>query len=500
MRLPRGLGWPSIRPSTVFYLAVALLATAPAWIVEHPPLQDYPFHFATLRLIHSIHDPTFGFSEVYRLALLKTEYLLYYVIGDLLAFFVGVRAASVGMICLYLGGMPLAMRELLRALGRDERLSLFVVPLSVNVMFCFGLLPFVFGFPIMLLGLAAAARHFGKPSRKSGIVLAVLTVATFYAHILPFAIFGLGCIVLFPWTRPHRWIPSAAPLTLGVGLLFWWVLGSKAGGNAVGDVRGHFAFQHDFLRWTAAVFRDESNETWFEALGVVALAALGLSIGERDRGDAMARGWFIVPVACVGCYFTLQGQLGDVFLYGQRFPIVALLAAVPLLRMPSGGRGLAVTAAALAVCVASVVNVCKHFIAFEREEVGDLDDAIDAMEPRAHVAGLIFDKGSMTMSDLYVPFLHYVSYYQAEKGGVVQFAYTGFPHWPVQYQDGQYPPATYPRLRLRWEWTPEQVPIQELFPYYDYVLERGSGFNPPPGTYHVKYHGRRWTVFARDGR
>ena len=64
VRLPR----PSIRPSTVFYLAVAVLATAPAWIVEHPPLQDYPFHFATLRLIHSIHDPAFGFSEVYRLA------------------------------------------------------------------------------------------------------------------------------------------------------------------------------------------------------------------------------------------------------------------------------------------------------------------------------------------------------------------------------------------------------------------------------------------------
>ena len=48
------------------------------------------------------------------------------------------------------------MRALLRALGRDERLCLFVIPLSVNVMFCMGLLPFVFGFPLMLLALAAA--------------------------------------------------------------------------------------------------------------------------------------------------------------------------------------------------------------------------------------------------------------------------------------------------------------------------------------------------------
>ena len=52
--------------------------------------------------------------------------------------------------------------------------------------------------------------------------------------------------------------------------------------------------------------------------------------------------------------------------------------------------------------------------------------------------------------------------------------------------------------RLRWEWTPEQVTIRELFPYYDYVLVRGGGFNPPPGTFHQKWHGDRWTVFERD--
>jgi len=169
-----------VRPRTalygVLYALVALLATAPAWIVEHPPLQDLPFHMATLRLIHDFHNPAFGFGDVYQLSLLRTEYLFYYVLGDALAYVLGVKIASVAMVCLYLGGMPLAMGALLRALGRDQRLCLFAVPLSVNVMFCFGLLPFVFGFPLMLLSLAAAVRHFEKPTRRSGIVLGVLTV------------------------------------------------------------------------------------------------------------------------------------------------------------------------------------------------------------------------------------------------------------------------------------------------------------------------------------
>jgi hypothetical protein len=496
-----------VRPRTalygVFYALVAVLATAPAWIVKHPPLQDLPFHVATLRLIHDAHNPAFGFSDVYQTALLETEYLLYYVVGDLLAFVMGVKAASVAMVCLYLGGMPLAMGALLRALGRDERLCLFAVPLSVNAMFCFGLLPYVFGFPLMLLSLAVAVRHFEKPTLRRGIALGVLTVLTFFAHVLPFALFGIGCIALFPWTRLRRWLPAGAPLALGLLLVAWWVLGSKAGGGAFSNLKGMTPFLpvdaalSQFLRWSINVFRDTSDESWFVLLAMVALAALGLSAGDRDTAHPIARGWFLLPVTCVVGYLSLGDHLGDVWLFGQRFAVPAILTTVPLLRMPRGGRGVAITAAALAVAVGSTVNVCKHFIQFEREDVGDLDGAIAAMEPRKHVAGLIYDRGSPVMSELYSPFIHFVSYYQVEKGGVVQFAYTGFPHWPVQYKPGMYPPpGTVPRLR--WEWTPEQVPISELFPYYDYVLVRGNGFYPPPGTFHVAWRGPRWTVWQRD--
>jgi hypothetical protein len=40
--------------------------------------------------------------------------------------------------------------------------------------------------------------------------------------------------------------------------------------------------------------------------------------------------------------------------------------------------------------------------------------------------------------------------------------------------------------------------VSELYPYYDYVLARGEGFRPPPGTFHVAFRGRKWTVWARD--
>ena len=75
--------------------------------------------------------------------------------------------------------------------------------------------------------------------------------------------------------------------------------------------------------------------------------------------------------------------------------------------------------------------------------------------------------------------MHFVSYYQVEKGGVVQFAYTSFPHWPVQYQEGKFPPAGHRApsalgvdagagAHLR------ALPVLRLRP------DARRGFNPPP--------------------
>jgi hypothetical protein len=166
-----GLG----RPDFILVLALALLATAPAWIVQHPPLQDMPFHLATIRLVHNIHDAAYGFDEHFTLALGRTQYLAYYVLGDLLAYLMGIKAANIALMCVYLGGTPLALRSFLVASGRDPRLALFAVPVTANVMFQFGLLPFLLGIPIMFWALAAAAAHFTAPTRASAIALALLS-------------------------------------------------------------------------------------------------------------------------------------------------------------------------------------------------------------------------------------------------------------------------------------------------------------------------------------
>lgn len=502
MRLP--FGRPS--PQTLLYFALAIVASAPAWIVKYPPMADLPFHLATIRVIHDFHSAQFGFDADFNLTLGRTQYVVYYLIGSALAYFVGVVAANVILIGTYLGGTVLALRALLRALGRDERLCIFVVPLLVNMMFMYGLFPFLLGIPIMFWALAIAVRYFEEPTRDRGILLSVLVLALFYSHVFPFGIFGLGFAAMFPWSKPERWIKAGLPTLPALAVLTWWTLFTEAGRLTRGALTDTKNDPHQPLdaaigeahNWFTNIFRDTSDESILVALLVVALVGAGLAQGDRDRAKPVARAYVLLPIACVFFYFTSALGHGYIWLIAQRFPILFAMTGIPLLRMPTGARGVVVTVGALAVALASTYNTCKHFVQFQLEEVGDIDGAIDAMDPKSRVCALIYDKGSNITNPSLTPFLHFGSYYQVKKGGVVMFTYAGYAHWPIDFKAGHYPPPGGP-ARQRWEWTPEQVPVQgEIFPYYDYVLTRGNGFRPPPGTYHVKWRGDRWTVWAKD--
>jgi hypothetical protein len=489
--------WPSAR--LVLAMVAAVIATAPAWIVRHPPLQDLPTHLAILRVIHSYSDPAFGLQQEFALNLLHTNYLLYYLIGSTLAYVVGVVYANAALISLYLAGTILALRELLKALGKDERLALFAMPLLVNVMFLMGFLPFLLGIPICLLTFVAAIRHIEEPTRPTAVALGCLSFVLFLMHLFPFAIFGIGFIAMFPWTRPRSWLKTGLPVVPSLGLVAAWVLSAETARKSLDTFKSEAPKPYDqslrdIGRWTFDVFTDTSDEFFFIALAFVAVLAFALSQGDRDGSKKISRRYAFVPLVCSFLYFTTSENLGDVWLFAQRFPILALFTGIPLLRMPTGIRGAITTALALVVGTGSIANVCTHYVDFERREVGEIDEAIDQIPPAKKVAGLIYDKGSQIVN--FAPFLHFVSYYQAAKGGVVQFSNANISYSPYHFRPDRLPPQGQP-ARLRWEWTPEMVRMPELYPYYDYVLTRGPGFAPPPDTYHVKWRGGRWTVWEK---
>lgn len=500
MRLPIRLRqlWPELG-----YLLVALCASAPAWIVKYPPVQDLPYHVATIRVIHSFSDPTYGFDQHFSLQLGNTHYLLYYLVGSLLAYIVGVSYANVLLVAVYFGGTVMAVRSLLKSMGRDPRISFLAIPLLVNVLFIYGLLPFLIGIPLMFWALAVALRHFARPRWQSGTTLAVIAVALFYTHIIPFGLFGLGFAAMFPWLRPRKYLLAGAPVLPALGLLTWWSTATEAGRmtrglltQGEGGARKLDTAIGDIHNWMLNVFQDDSDERWLIAFALMLVVVVVAGLGEREKLGPGARRYAIVPVSCVLLYFTTPVGHDFIWPLAQRFAILFAISAVPLLPYPRGIRGHVATACALLVAGGVIYNTSTHFIEFQLEEVGDFDEAKAVIAPRSKVCTLIFDKGSRITNQQ--PFIHFGSWYQVDKGGVVMFTFAGYPHWPFDFNPGMYPPPGGP-ARRRWEWTPERVKPSEVYPYYDYVLVRGGGFHPSPNQFEQAYDGTRWSVYRRIG-
>jgi hypothetical protein len=176
-----------------------------------------------------------------------------------------------------------------------------------------------------------------------------------------------------------------------------------------------------------------------------------------------------------------------------RFPLLALLLAVPSLPRQRGALGALVIVAAAALSVASAAEVGRAFVAFEEQEVGDLDEAIETIPEGARVAGLIFDRGSREVK--FSPFIHAVAWVQATRGGAVMFTFADFPQSPFVFREDRRPP----RVGPRWEWMPERVDPARDLGWYDYVLTRGGpGRVAQPGQpYEPAFQGERWSVWRR---
>jgi len=485
------------------YWLVALGASAPAWIVKYPPIQDLPYHVATIRVLHSFRDPYFGFSQHFELHLGNTHYLLYYLLGSALAYVIGVAFANVVLMSTYFAGTVLALRSLLLAMGRDARISFFVVPLLTNVLFIYGLMPFLLGLPLMFWGLSVALRHTRKPCWTTGLLLAGISVACFFTHIILFGLLGIGIAAVFPWFSPTRWLRTLAPALPALALVTWWTTATDAGRTTKGlltqeaGVRKLDAALSEIPAWFTNVFRDDSDERWLIIYGLLVIATLAVGLGQKEKLLPGSRRYALVPIACVVFYFTTPVGHDFIWPLAQRFAILVAITAIPLLAFPRGWRGHVLTFAALVVAAGSTFDTARHFVQFQLEEVGDFDDAKAVIANNSKVCTLVFDKGSQITH--HQPFIHFGSWVQAEKGGVVMFTFAGYPHWPFDFLPGQAPPPGGP-ARRRWEWTPERVRMEEIWPYYDYVLVRGSGFTPASTRFEKAYDGARWTVWKRVGQ
>lgn len=483
----------------------------PLWWPSYLPFQDLPQHLAAIRVLHSYDDARLALEPYFTIDLLRTQYLTYYVAADLLAYPFGVATANRLLITAFVCGTPLAMHRLLAALGHEPRRAWLLLPLTYNAHLILGFFNFLAAIPLALYGLTLAVRQRRAPTRKRAWALAALTVITFYTHVVPFGLLGLGAAAVSVGDDIRHTLRRWLPLLPGGVAAIAWSLYSPAGratrsaaGLAQADAADPLPKMTPWLqawqqapRWLTDVFHGHTDDRVLVTWMVLLLGVLGAGVGRRiTREDASGaqlihRIAWLSPFAAA-CYFLLPDSYDWIWPIAPRFPLLACIFALLLLpRLPRRGEA-AVAAAAAALTLVHVAAANEAFEGFQ-DEVGRLDAAIEQIPPGERVAGLIWARGSREVK--FSPFIHSVAYYQARKGGAVMFTFADFPQSPFQFRPDHRPPPVPPR----WEWQPEHVDPARDLAWYRYVLVRGGPgrIAQQPDRYETIFRSRRWSVWKR---
>jgi hypothetical protein len=474
-----------------------------------------PEHVAVIATLRHWWDASWRSQELYTFAgAAKTQYLLYYVVGALLAVPLGnAEAANLAILCATGIAFPYALRALLRALGRDERLAVFACPLFWNRALAVGLLNYVASIPIVVWGIALAIRQAEAPERRRAGLLACLAVVLFYLHLSGFVVFvGAALLVtlLLPTWPPGRahlvslprrmlWL---APVAFAAGL---FALTSaimhpeKSQGVQAGVVRfsSKLLLARELPAWLHDVWRSRGDDL-FAAIAWAAFALLLLRRGEREESRGPRVVGLSLLLFALALYFFLPAQVSFAFLLDFRnAPFIGLFAplVLPLARDDARTR-----AGLLAMTFASVglsLHAAWQMHAYERDEAGDFEEIVRNLPRGKKLLTLTF-----VTTSRYVhvsPFVHFGAYYRMRYGGIASFSFAELPHWPVQYRTGKAPPA---KKNVFWDWSPCLFRNSHDGPYYDYVMARGDldpfAAAPPGPTWHAIGGAGEWRLWERD--
>ena len=453
-----------------FLLAVVFAGTS-FWFAPRLPMADLPQHAGQIVLWH---DLLMGGSKWEPLLTVNyfTPYLIGYGFGLLLYLFLPISAALKAALMLAFFGFVAAAVVLRRHFGGDRRLDWLFIPGFFGYAYWWGFYTFLVAAPFGLLFVLLAHRYADRPRPSLGVALFVANVALFFSHGLVFVFANVigGLFLLIKVRRLAQLAPAALPyVATGLWCVVYAVVRLRIEGSAVGDpsvVLWRWDTRFNFLIFTIdGALPGGFAASWSYGPLLLLLLAAPLVLGARfNRQDARA----VVPFAVTVLIGAAAPDVAlNTWFLCPRFalfllPSYAMMFTAPREAQPSVLRTMWLPV----LCWVFLALHADRLFAFARESA-TFDEVLAATAPGYRALNLIFDPTSPALNIMQA-YWHFPMWYQAEKGGFVEFNAAGFLPQIVRYRPERIP-ARFAGPRFEWQysatfdWTKDQG---ELYRYF----------------------------------
>lgn len=508
----------SARNQTSVWILVitSILAVLPVWIPSYPPMADLPQHAAQVAFLRDLQNQHFTYSMLFRI-----NWFTPYLLGYLLIYFVtplfGIVASCKLVVSLFVVGFPLSAALLLRSVDVDVFWAILCIPGTYGFAYQWGFLNFLIAAPLGIVFLWLVMRSSARLTLRSTALLAASAIGLFFCHALICAFFGICAVLwLLAGTRPLKTaVMRILPLTAVLPIAVLWV--GRTLSNPVArrpiiwdlnwhnTVESYYASLSQELHFSSPGWGRISGffprlfgvtPSWHYVLIGATLFLLPFCAGMRLRRESTRWVPFLLCVAIL--LWCPHAVFGTEFVY-QRFTMFIVPLFLLLLRKPyvSPKRTLAVQTITLALVVALIVLAAQRAAAFSRETTG-FQEALSRMEPGQRVLSLAFDHEDGV--SIAPTFLHFPSWYAAQKQGVVDPSAAMMHPELIVYRPGQIPEA----VLWDFEWDPQEFNWSDyLGEQYRYFVVRSvkdvgpALFSQASCLVSLRFHQNEWWLYER---
>lgn len=463
------------------FVALWICALVPLWAPRFLPLLDLPDHLDAIAIWHRYRDASWGYSKYYELNLIPVPYWGYFLPVHLLSYLMPIEIANKLYLSAYALGLPLSTVMLAQQMGRSKWLALFSFPLVFNMNFSYGFVTFCAGIVVLGFALVALDRFLEAPTRRRAVGLALLALALYTTHVLPWMFFGVASLVL---ACCHGWRPRriAAALALELPSLLFGIYGFRAARGVTAVQAGTLGYEAKGEELLGALQQVPlrllagwpTNAPYWIVIGL-SLCWLALLLTARtDERDTEARkSGFphrleLVALLAAAAYLFLPMHLFkpvDLWMIGGRFlTLVALYGAL----LPHGGvvgRRRLLILPVILISVYYPLALSKKWLEFDRRAASFRRLMRRVQRGSSTLTLVMGDATDASVDPNAVPYIQFHAYAQYLGGGFDPWALnTGFPYI-------QKPNAVLPAPRWK---HPESFSFDQQGSQYDYILTKGE--------------------------
>ena len=459
--------------------ALIVVYLIPIWLFPYFPTQDGVSHVYNAQILTEYNNPEYQFRDYYEINWYPfPNWLSHFSLAVLMFVFPPLIAEKI-FLSLYVILFPIAVSYFLNAVQRGRHaLVILSFTFIYNYLFLMGFYNFAVSVPLFLLTLGYWWRHKAQMNRTRIVLLNLIIVITYFAHLISYAfiLFSIALLALLHFRRDFkRILTTGCYLLPATALLIVYLPTSdllageplEFGFERVGELFANLIGMHVLVAYA-------EPPSWLSAAIAAFLVMLVVKTLWQNRRETTAehagqKAFLCLTGVLLGLYFILPNAIGPGGWVNDRLAILATLVIFAWFRGFDKGQWERIFT--MGVTLLALINIVYVGVVFKNlnAEIREFNAFAQRIEKNKVILPLHFDpRGSSERVGIFV---NAANYYCLDNGCINLGNYEiQFDYFPVRFNADFERPLDEKEWVQVVHWEPEKIDLCAYADNVDYLL------------------------------